>query len=77
MNRQDPGAANRGKHRILAELKRLEQETCFLEVVSSLFILVAKCLEELDQLNKMEKVSANCKDLERSVEAKPDALLAE
>ncbi|KAK7845858.1 guanine nucleotide-binding protein subunit gamma 2 [Quercus suber] len=35
----------RGKHRIQAELKRLEQEARFLE-------------EELEQLEKMEKASA-------------------
>lgn len=62
MNRQDPSAENRGKHRILAELKRLEQETGFLE-------------EELNQLEKMEKASADCKDLQSRVEAKPDPLL--
>ncbi|KAJ4849919.1 Guanine nucleotide-binding protein subunit gamma 2 [Turnera subulata] len=39
----------RGKHRIQAELKRLEQETRFLE-------------EELEQLDKMEKASAACKE---------------
>ncbi|KAH0640340.1 hypothetical protein KY285_036926 [Solanum tuberosum] len=44
-------ADTRGKHRISAELKRLEQETRFLE-------------EELELLDKMEKASAACKDLE-------------
>ncbi|XP_030543459.1 guanine nucleotide-binding protein subunit gamma 2 isoform X2 [Rhodamnia argentea] len=37
----------RGKHRIQAELKRLEQESRFLE-------------EELEQLEKMEKASVAC-----------------
>ncbi|RZC92703.1 hypothetical protein C5167_011785 [Papaver somniferum] len=39
----------RGKHRILAELKRLEQETRSLE-------------EELEELEKTEKVSAACRE---------------
>ncbi|XP_022846948.1 guanine nucleotide-binding protein subunit gamma 2-like [Olea europaea var. sylvestris] len=52
----------RGKHRISAELKRLEQETRFLE-------------EELEQLDKMEKASAACKEMLMNVEAKPDPLL--
>ncbi|XP_016453073.1 guanine nucleotide-binding protein subunit gamma 2-like isoform X2 [Nicotiana tabacum] len=39
----------RGKHRISAELKRLEQETRFLE-------------EELELLDKMEKASTACKE---------------
>ncbi|XP_055813586.1 guanine nucleotide-binding protein subunit gamma 2 isoform X2 [Solanum dulcamara] len=42
-------ADTRGKHRISAELKRLEQETRFLE-------------EELELLDKMEKASAACKE---------------
>ncbi|XP_057467393.1 guanine nucleotide-binding protein subunit gamma 2-like [Actinidia eriantha] len=52
----------RGKHRISAELKRLEQETRFLE-------------EELEQLEKMEVASAACKELLSIVETKPDPLL--
>ncbi|OVA09879.1 Ammonium transporter [Macleaya cordata] len=52
----------RGKHRILAELKRLEQETRSLE-------------EELEELEKTERVSAACKDLLLNVEARPDPLL--
>ncbi|CAK9160646.1 unnamed protein product [Ilex paraguariensis] len=39
----------RGKHRISAELKRLEQEARFLE-------------EELEQLEKMEAASAACNE---------------
>ncbi|KAJ0959834.1 hypothetical protein J5N97_000457 [Dioscorea zingiberensis] len=39
----------RGKHRILAELKRFEQEARFLE-------------EELEQLEKIDKASAACKE---------------
>uniref|UniRef100_A0A6N2NG39 G protein gamma domain-containing protein n=1 Tax=Salix viminalis TaxID=40686 RepID=A0A6N2NG39_SALVM len=39
----------RGKHRIQAELKRIEQEARFLE-------------EELEQLDKLEKASAACKE---------------
>ncbi|KAI6693322.1 hypothetical protein NL676_021032 [Syzygium grande] len=52
----------RGKHRIQAELKRLEQESRFLE-------------EELEQLEKMEKASVACMELLTHVEAKPDPLL--
>ncbi|GLU08085.1 hypothetical protein SLE2022_250110 [Rubroshorea leprosula] len=55
-------ADTRGKHRIQAELKRLEQEARFLE-------------EELDQLEKMEKASAACKELLSNVESRPDPLL--
>ncbi|KAG4179642.1 hypothetical protein ERO13_A10G117266v2 [Gossypium hirsutum] len=42
-------ADTRGKHRIQAELKRLEQEARFLE-------------EELELIERMEKASAACKD---------------
>lgn len=52
----------RGKHRIQAELKRLEQETRFLE-------------EELEQLDNTEKASAACNETLRNVEAIPDPLL--
>ncbi|KAK3417455.1 hypothetical protein EUGRSUZ_H03396, partial [Eucalyptus grandis] len=55
-------ADTRGKHRIQAELKRLEQESRFLE-------------EELEQLEKMEKASVACMELLAHVEAKPDPLL--
>ncbi|XP_077243037.1 guanine nucleotide-binding protein subunit gamma 1-like [Tasmannia lanceolata] len=55
-------ADTRGKHRILAELKRLEQETRFLE-------------EELEELEKTEKVSAACQELLLKVEYRPDPLL--
>ncbi|KAL3506007.1 hypothetical protein ACH5RR_031389 [Cinchona calisaya] len=55
-------ADTRGKHRISAELKRLEQETRFLE-------------EELEQIEKMEKASASCKEMLSKVETKPDPLL--
>ncbi|KAK1418812.1 hypothetical protein QVD17_27959 [Tagetes erecta] len=55
-------ADTRGKHRISAELKRLEQETRHLE-------------EELDQLEKMETASAACKEILSNVETKPDPLL--
>ncbi|KAL8171174.1 hypothetical protein V2J09_022978 [Rumex salicifolius] len=64
MNPQDISADTKGKHRILAELNRLEQETRFLE-------------EELDQVEKMEKASEACKDLQCAVEPKPDPLLPE
>ncbi|XP_061339045.1 guanine nucleotide-binding protein subunit gamma 2-like [Gastrolobium bilobum] len=52
----------RGKHRIHAELKRLEQETRFLE-------------EELGQLERMEKASTSCKEMFSNVETRPDPLL--
>ncbi|CAN6462975.1 unnamed protein product [Victoria cruziana] len=55
-------ADSRGKHRIQAELKRLEQE--------------ARCLEkELQELEAIENVSITCQDLVISVEAKSDPLL--
>ncbi|XP_052190467.1 guanine nucleotide-binding protein subunit gamma 2-like isoform X2 [Diospyros lotus] len=47
--RSAAAADTRGKHRISAELKRLEQEARFLE-------------EELEELEKMEATSAGCKD---------------
>ncbi|KAJ1385533.1 guanine nucleotide-binding protein subunit gamma 1-like isoform [Sesbania bispinosa] len=45
----------RGKHRILAELKRLDQETKFLQ-------------EELEELEKTENVSAICMDIQSGKE---------
>ncbi|GMH18843.1 hypothetical protein Nepgr_020684 [Nepenthes gracilis] len=54
----------RGKHRIIAELMRLEQETRFLE-------------EELEHLEKIEEASAACKEFLSSVETRPDPLLPE
>ncbi|XP_008449364.1 guanine nucleotide-binding protein subunit gamma 2 isoform X2 [Cucumis melo] len=41
---------SRGKHRILAELKRLEQELRYLQ-------------EELDEVEKMGNISSICKEL--------------
>ncbi|CAL8989759.1 unnamed protein product [Prunus brigantina] len=55
-------ADTRGKHRIQAELKRLEQEARFLE-------------EELEQLEKMDKASAACKEILNNAETRPDPLL--
>ncbi|KAK4388271.1 Guanine nucleotide-binding protein subunit gamma 2 [Sesamum angolense] len=52
----------RGKHRISAELKRLEQEARFLE-------------EELEQLEKTEKASVACKEMLISIQTRPDPLL--
>ncbi|KAL6192196.1 hypothetical protein ACLB2K_038583 [Fragaria x ananassa] len=52
----------RGKHRIQAELKRFEQEARFLE-------------EELEQLEKIDKASAACKEIPSNVETRPDPLL--
>ncbi|KAH6769968.1 G-protein gamma subunit 2 [Perilla frutescens var. hirtella] len=54
----------RGKHRISAELKRLEQEIRFLE-------------EELEQLEKMESASSACKEMLINIETRPDPLLPE
>ncbi|ONK74390.1 uncharacterized protein A4U43_C03F5730 [Asparagus officinalis] len=55
-------ADTRGKHRIFAELKRLEQEARFLE-------------EELEELERTERVSAALEELLQRVESKPDPLL--
>ncbi|KAK7268934.1 hypothetical protein RIF29_21644 [Crotalaria pallida] len=55
-------ADTRGKHRLNAELKRLEQEARFLE-------------EELEQIERTEKVSASCKEMLSNVERRPDPLL--
>ncbi|CAI8603146.1 unnamed protein product [Vicia faba] len=52
----------KGKHRIHAELKRLEQETRYLE-------------EELEKLERMDKASASCKEMLSNVEKRPDPLL--
>ncbi|XP_047318792.1 guanine nucleotide-binding protein subunit gamma 2-like [Impatiens glandulifera] len=52
----------RGKHRISAELKRIEQESRFLE-------------EELEKLERIENASAACKEMLSLVETKPDPLL--
>ncbi|XP_062168791.1 guanine nucleotide-binding protein subunit gamma 2 [Alnus glutinosa] len=57
-----PAADTRGKHRIQAELKRLEQELRFFE-------------EELEKIEKMEKASAACKEMLSNVETRPDPLL--
>ncbi|XP_031097251.1 guanine nucleotide-binding protein subunit gamma 2-like isoform X2 [Ipomoea triloba] len=57
-------ADTRGKHRISAELKQLEQEARFLE-------------EELEQVDRMEKASAVCKEMLSNVETRPDPLLPE
>ncbi|XP_027366607.1 guanine nucleotide-binding protein subunit gamma 2-like isoform X1 [Abrus precatorius] len=54
----------RGKHRILAELKRLDQDSKFLQ-------------EELEELEKAENVSTICMDLLQNMESKPDPLLPE
>ncbi|KAG9131993.1 hypothetical protein Leryth_017193, partial [Lithospermum erythrorhizon] len=52
----------KGKHRISAELTRIEQEARLLE-------------EELAQLNRMGKASDACVELVAHVEAEPDPLL--
>ncbi|KAB2016118.1 hypothetical protein ERO13_D08G071900v2 [Gossypium hirsutum] len=55
-------ADTRGKHRILAQLKRVEQESKFLE-------------EEMEELEKTDNVSTLCKELLLSMETRPDPLL--
>ncbi|XP_028804227.1 guanine nucleotide-binding protein subunit gamma 1 [Neltuma alba] len=58
------GPDKRGKHRILAEVKRLEQDTQYLE-------------EELEVLGKTENVSTICKELLQNMESRSDPLLPE
>ncbi|KAL1367422.1 hypothetical protein HN51_021494 [Arachis hypogaea] len=58
------GIQKQGKHRILADLKRLEQDSKFLQ-------------EELEELEKTENVSNICMDLLKSMDTKPDPLLPE
>ncbi|XP_071704287.1 guanine nucleotide-binding protein subunit gamma 2-like [Rutidosis leptorrhynchoides] len=55
-------ADTRGKHRISAALKRLQQETLSLE-------------KELEQLENMEAASSVCKEILKDVESRPDPLL--
>ncbi|KAJ8899510.1 hypothetical protein K2173_018484 [Erythroxylum novogranatense] len=57
------GADKRGRHRILAELKRVEQEIKFLE-------------EELEELEKTDNLSTLCEELLHDVGAIPDPLLS-
>ncbi|KAF2325271.1 hypothetical protein GH714_025981 [Hevea brasiliensis] len=58
------GADSRGRHRILAELKRVEQEI--------------KCLEEeLGELENTHNVSTVCEELLLNVNVIPDPLLSE
>lgn len=53
----------RGKHRILADLKRLDQEKRSLE-------------EELEALEQTRNVSAICQELLLRIESNPDPLLS-
>ncbi|KAE9611464.1 hypothetical protein Lal_00011920 [Lupinus albus] len=55
-------ADKRGKHRILAELKRLHQDSTFLQ-------------EEMEELKKTDNVSTICMELLQSMESRPDPLL--
>ncbi|KAG6727160.1 hypothetical protein I3843_02G102900 [Carya illinoinensis] len=73
----------RGKHRVQAGIKRLEQEARFLEV-HFLLCLYLRLLEgfyvmqeELEQLEKMESSSSSssCKEMLSNVEPRPDPLL--
>ncbi|XP_050235563.1 guanine nucleotide-binding protein subunit gamma 1-like [Mercurialis annua] len=58
------GADTRGRHRILAELKRVEQEIKFYQ-------------EEMEELENTENVSSVCAELLRNIQAIPDPLLSE
>ncbi|XP_012490625.2 guanine nucleotide-binding protein subunit gamma 2 [Gossypium raimondii] len=55
-------ADTRGKHRILAELKRVEQESKFLE-------------EEMEELERTDNVSTLSEELLLIMETRPDPLL--
>ncbi|XP_038717786.1 guanine nucleotide-binding protein subunit gamma 1-like [Tripterygium wilfordii] len=56
------GADTRGKHRILAELNRVEQEIKFLE-------------DGLGELQGIDNVSTMCEELLRRIETIPDPLV--
>ncbi|KAI4340202.1 hypothetical protein MLD38_025064 [Melastoma candidum] len=58
----EAGSDKRGKYRIMAEIKRFEQDSKFLE-------------EELEELEKIQGASTICEDLLLGIEARPDALL--
>ncbi|WCJ21610.1 Guanine nucleotide-binding protein subunit gamma 1 [Euphorbia peplus] len=60
----DAASDTRGKHRILAQLKRLDQEINFSQ-------------EELEELEKTDNVSTVCEELLRNIETMPDPLLSE
>ncbi|GLU03587.1 hypothetical protein SLE2022_207770 [Rubroshorea leprosula] len=55
-------ADTRGKHQILAELKRVEQESKFLE-------------EEIEELERTNNLSTVCEELLSDIESRPDPLL--
>ncbi|GLT42414.1 hypothetical protein SLA2020_164150 [Shorea laevis] len=55
-------ADTRGKHRVLAELNRVEQESEFLE-------------REMEELERTDNVSTVCEELLRDIESRPDPLL--
>ncbi|XP_041018884.1 guanine nucleotide-binding protein subunit gamma 2-like [Juglans microcarpa x Juglans regia] len=55
-------ADKRGNHRIVAQLKRVEQECRFLE-------------EELEEFQRTENVSTLCEELLRNIDMIPDPLL--
>ncbi|KAJ4828603.1 Guanine nucleotide-binding protein subunit gamma 1 [Turnera subulata] len=57
------GADRRGKHRVVAELKRVEQEIKFLE-------------DELAELENTDNVSTVCEELLQNVNTIPDPLLS-
>ncbi|XVF80862.1 hypothetical protein PTKIN_Ptkin15bG0109700 [Pterospermum kingtungense] len=59
---EQQAADTRGKHRILAELKLVEQESKSLE-------------EEMEELEQTDSISTLCEELLRSMETRPDPLL--
>ncbi|KAJ6681284.1 GUANINE NUCLEOTIDE-BINDING PROTEIN SUBUNIT GAMMA 2 [Salix koriyanagi] len=82
------GADTRGKHRILAELKRVEQEMKFLESLTCCNVsewtkshsqssgIYQVGMEELEELENTDNVSVVCEELLRGVENLPDPLIS-
>ncbi|XP_022727825.1 guanine nucleotide-binding protein subunit gamma 1-like [Durio zibethinus] len=60
---EQQAADTRGKHRILAELKRVQQESRFLE-------------EEMEELEKTDIISTLCEEFLHCTETRPDPLLS-
>ncbi|KAM5563631.1 hypothetical protein ABKV19_018315 [Rosa sericea] len=69
---------NRGRHRVLAELNRLEQELKFLQGFIHRQHKAFFCtlyMEELGELEQTENVSTICSELLPYTEGRPDPLL--
>ncbi|KAK8565360.1 hypothetical protein V6N12_058923 [Hibiscus sabdariffa] len=64
-------ADTRGKHRILAELKLVEQESRFLEGCCRYGLHQ----EEMEELERTDNVSTSSEELLVSMETRPDPLL--